>query len=98
PGEITVVLMGPATTLARALDREPELGSLIRNVVCLGGSWREPGNATAVAEFHFFCDPLAARQLVRSGLPITLVPLDVMRKLLFSPSDLLNLPAPESRA
>jgi inosine-uridine nucleoside N-ribohydrolase len=98
PGEVTILVMGPPTTLARAMDRDPELSSLIRNVVCLGGSWREPGNATAVAEFHFYCDPLASRQVLRSGMPITLVPLDVMRKLLFSPSDLLNLPAPESRA
>ncbi len=33
-----------------------------------------------------------------SGTPITLVPLDVTRKLVFSPSDLLQLPNPESRA
>ncbi len=98
PQEITVVLMGPATTFARAMDRDPELGSLVRNIVCLGGSWREPGNAGPVSEFHFYCDPPAVRQLLRCGAPITLVPLDAMRKLLFSPSDLLNLPAPESRA
>ena len=98
PGEISIALMGPATTLARAMDRDPELVSLIRNVVCLGGAWRDPGNASAVAEFHFYCDPLAARHVLRSGVPLTLVPLDVMRKVVFSPSDLLDLPAPESRA
>jgi inosine-uridine nucleoside N-ribohydrolase len=96
PKEITVVILGPATMLARALDRDPELPRLIDRIVMMGGSWHEPGNAAAVAEFHFFCDPLAARQVLRCGTPITLLPLDVTRKLIFSPSDLLALPSPES--
>lgn len=98
PKEVDVVVMGPLTVLAAALDRDPELPHLVRRLVCVGGAWREPGNASAVAEFHFFCDPLSARQVMRCGAPITLVPLDVTRRLLFSPSDLLELPAPEARA
>src|SRR5262249_13958697 len=43
------------------------------------------------------CDPESARQVLRSRLPITLVPLDVTRKLLLSPTELLELPEPESR-
>src|SRR5262245_11647713 len=96
PRELTVVVLGPATMLARAFDRDPELPALIDRVVFLGGAWRVPGNATAVAEFHFFCDPEAARQILRSKVPITLIPLDAARKLVFSPSDLLELPAPDS--
>src|SRR5262249_47945491 len=49
------------------------------------------------AGFGFECDAEAAGQVRRAGLHVTLIPLDVMRKVLFSPSDLLNLPAPESR-
>jgi inosine-uridine nucleoside N-ribohydrolase len=98
PGEVSVILMGPATTFVRALDRDPEAVAHVRNIICLGGTWREPGNAGPAAEFHFACDPQAARQLLRCGVPVTMVPLDVMRKVVFSPSDLLNLPAPESRA
>jgi inosine-uridine nucleoside N-ribohydrolase len=97
PKEVTVIVLGPLTVLARAFDRDPELPSLVNRLVCLGGAWHEPGNASAVAEFHFFCDPEAARKVVRSGAPLTLIPLDVTRKVLFSPSDLLELPAPESR-
>lgn len=97
PKEVTVVVMGPLTALARALDRDPELASLVQRVVCLGGSWQEPGNATAASEFHFHCDPAAARKVLRSGMPVTVIPLDVMRKLVFSPSDLLELPDPLSR-
>jgi inosine-uridine nucleoside N-ribohydrolase len=98
PREVTVALLGPATVLARAMDRDPELASLLHSLVCLGGCWREPGNAGPVSEFHFYCDPPAARQVLRSGIPTTLVPLDVMRKVVFSPSDLLHLPAPEAPA
>jgi inosine-uridine nucleoside N-ribohydrolase len=97
PKEVTVICMGPLTVLARAFDRDPELPSLVRRLICLGGAWHEPGNASAVAEFHFFCDPPAARQVLRCGAPLTLLPLDVTRKLVFSPSDLLNLPASDSR-
>ncbi len=98
PKEVTVVALGPLTVLARAFDRDPELPLLVQRLVCLGGAWHEPGNASAVAEFHFYCDPLAARQVLRCGAPTVLVPLDVTRKLVFSPSDLLQLPNPESRA
>jgi inosine-uridine nucleoside N-ribohydrolase len=90
--------MGPLTVLARAFDRDPELPGLVHRLISLGGAWHEPGNASAVAEFHFYCDPPAARQVLKCGAPLTLVPLDVMRKLLFSPSDLLELPAPDSPA
>jgi inosine-uridine nucleoside N-ribohydrolase len=97
PREVTVILMGPATAFARALDRDAEIVSLVERLIVLGGSWHEPGNASPVAEFHFFCDPPAARQVLRCGAPVTLIPLDAMRKVVFSPSDLLNLPASYSR-
>jgi len=97
PREITVVTLGPLTVLARALDRDGDLPRLVKRIVCMGGSWHEPGNASAAAEFHFYCDSAAARQVLRCGAPITLIPLDVSRKVLFSPTDLLELPNPESR-
>jgi len=79
------------------MDRDPELPGLIHRLICVGGTWQEPGNATATAEFHFFCDPPAARQLLKCGAPITLIPLDVTRKILLSPKDLLETPGTESR-
>ncbi|MBX9681537.1 MAG: nucleoside hydrolase [Gemmataceae bacterium] len=93
PGELTIICMGPATTLARALDFSAELPHLVQRIVMLGGSMHEPGNAGPVSEFHFWCDPAAAHQVLHCGAPITLIPLDLMRKALFSPTDLLELPA-----
>jgi inosine-uridine nucleoside N-ribohydrolase len=98
PKEVAVVVLGPLTVLAAALDREPELPEMVRRVICVGGTWHEPGNAGAVTEFHFHCDAPATRQVLRCGAPLTLVPLDVSRKLVFSPGDLLDLPCPESPA
>jgi inosine-uridine nucleoside N-ribohydrolase len=97
PKEVAVLVLGPATVFARALDRDPELAVLVERVVLVGGNWHEPGDASAVAEFHFFCDPLAARQVLRCGAPLTLLPLDVTRKVLFSPADLLQLAGLETR-
>src|SRR6516164_6429204 len=91
PKEITIIVMGPLTVLARALDRDAELPALVERIICLGGAWHEPGNASAAAEFHFYCDPISARQVLRCGAPLMLIPLDVTRKLVLSPTDLLDL-------
>jgi inosine-uridine nucleoside N-ribohydrolase len=98
PKEIAVLLLGPATVFARALDRDPDLAGLVERIVMVGGAWREGGDATAAAEFHFYCDPLSARQVLHCGAPLTLLPLDVTRKAVFSPTELLHLPNPESPA
>jgi inosine-uridine nucleoside N-ribohydrolase len=96
PKQVTLLLLGPATALARALDRDPELATLVERVIVVGGVWREPGDVSAVAEFHFFCDPPSAQQVLHCGAPVTLLPLDVTRSLVFSPRDLLQMPAPDS--
>jgi inosine-uridine nucleoside N-ribohydrolase len=98
PHEVTVVCLGPLTVMSRALDLCAELPTLVKRLVCMGGTLREPGNAGAVSEFHFLCDPPAARRILRCGAPITLMPLDVMRRVLFSPKDLLELSPDTSKA
>lgn len=98
PKEVAILVLGPATVLARALDRDPDLATLVERVVVVGGTWHEPGDISAAAEFHFFCDPPAARQVLRCGAPLTLLPLDVTRKALFSPAELLELPGRDTRA
>lgn len=97
-GEVTIVVLGPLTVLSRVLDREPELPRLVRQLVVLGGSWQEPGNSGPVSEFHFYCDPISAHRVVHCGAVITLIPLDIMRRALFSPAELQSLPTGDSRA
>jgi len=61
PGEILLVTTGPLTTLALALEREPELPRLLRGYGLMGGAYRHPGNITPTTEFNFFVDPDAAK-------------------------------------
>lgn len=96
PHEVAVICLGPATTVARALDRDPEVGKLMDRLVLVGGCWKEPGNAGPAAEFHFFLDPDAAQRCLAANLDPLVIPLDVTRRLVLSPTELLNLPNPES--
>jgi inosine-uridine nucleoside N-ribohydrolase len=73
------------------MDRNPEAVGMVKQIVMVGGTWHAPGDAGPASEFHFACDPAAARQVLRCGAPVTLLPLDVTRKLVLSPADLLLL-------
>ena len=61
PGELTLVTLGPMSTLARALELEPDLPRLLRRWVSMGGAFRVPGNTTPVSEWNVHCDPEAAQ-------------------------------------
>ncbi|GIL80867.1 hypothetical protein Vretimale_9427 [Volvox reticuliferus] len=66
PGQLVVVALGPLTNLALALRIEPQLPSLIRALLVLGGGEGENGgNVTPYAEFNFHADPEAAAEVVR---------------------------------
>jgi len=97
PGELSILVLGPCTVLARALDVMPELPRQVQQIIIMGGSRHEPGNAGPTAEFHFACDPLAARQVLHAGGDLTVLPLDATRKLVFSPTDLLESPDDPSK-
>jgi inosine-uridine nucleoside N-ribohydrolase len=89
PHELTVICMGPLTVFSRAMDLFPELPDVLKRIIVVGGAMLEPGNAGPVSEFHFYCDPKAARRVIRSGGPVTLIPLDMMRRVLYAPTELL---------
>jgi len=79
PGEVTLLTIGPLTNIATALNMDPELAGMIRALVMMGGSL-SGGNITPAAEFNIYVDPEAARIVFQSGIPITMVGLDVTRK------------------
>jgi purine nucleosidase len=91
PGEITLVAIGPLTNLAMALRLEPDLASAVREVIVMGGAIRAGGNVTPLAEFNVYCDPHAAHVVFHSGMPITLVPLDVTDRVLLTEDDVERL-------
>ena len=78
---LTVVALGPLTNIATAIRRDPDAMRRIRRLVIMGGVVRGPGNVTPCAEFNIFVDPDAAQEVIASGIPITLVPLDATRQV-----------------
>ncbi len=79
PHEVTLITVGPLTNVATALNSDSELASLIPRLVMMGGSL-SGGNITPAAEFNIYVDPEAARIVFQSGIPITMVGLDVTRR------------------
>jgi purine nucleosidase len=73
PGEITVVALGPLTNVALALLKEPELAFALRDVYMMGGAVNALGNVTPSAEFNVWADPEAAKVVLHSGAPVTMV-------------------------
>jgi inosine-uridine nucleoside N-ribohydrolase len=81
PGEITIVAVGPLTNIAMVLRSDPEIAGMIRGIAIMGGSL-SGGNVTPSAEFNLYVDPEAARIVFDSHIPLTMVGLDVTRKVL----------------
>ena len=79
PHEVTLITLGPLTNIATALNGDAELAGLVRGLTMMGGSL-SGGNITPAAEFNVYVDPEAARIVFQSGIPITMVGLDVTRK------------------
>ena len=88
PGEVTLVATGPLTNLARAEARVPGVLRQARQVVLMGGAVRVPGNITPTAEFNFYADPHAARQVLASEAEMVLVGLDVTDQVWLKQVDL----------
>jgi inosine-uridine nucleoside N-ribohydrolase len=81
PGELTLIALGPLTNLAHALRRDAQVVRQLAGVVIMGGAVTVPGNVTPVAEFNISVDPEAAQLVFSSGLPITLIGLDVTERV-----------------
>ncbi len=79
---VTLVPTGPLTNIATALVRNPEIRERIEEIVIMGGAMREAGNRTPSAEFNIMVDPHAADIVLSSGVPITLMGLDVTHQVL----------------
>jgi purine nucleosidase len=84
-GTITLCALGPLTNIAMALVKAPEVVGKLREVVIMGGACFELGNVTPAAEFNIHVDPHAAAIVVDSGVPITMIPLDVTHQILSTP-------------
>ncbi len=84
PEPVVLAPIGPLTNIALLLRLHPELASRIAHVCLMGGSIGD-GNATASAEFNVYADPEAAAIVFESGLPITMMGLDVTHQAVLYP-------------
>ncbi|WP_038471768.1 nucleoside hydrolase [Candidatus Izimaplasma sp. HR1] len=78
--KVTMITTGPMTNLGLALRIEPKIIENIEEIVLMGGSYQN-GNVTPAAEFNIYCDPEAAYICFNSGVKVTMVGLDVTRKV-----------------
>ncbi|XXK29910.1 nucleoside hydrolase [Rhodobacteraceae bacterium nBUS_24] len=85
-GTITLCPLGPLTNIATALTKAPDIAKKIAAIVLMGGAYFEVGNITPTAEFNIYVDPEAADIVFRSGIDITVMPLDVTHKALVTKS------------
>ena len=82
PGEITLVAVGPLGNVALALQLEPGLPKLLKEVIIMGGTVLEPGNVSPVAEANVWNDPHAADKVFTAGFKLTMVGLDVTHQVI----------------
>jgi pyrimidine-specific ribonucleoside hydrolase len=73
---VTLVVTGPQTNAAAALESLPHLRDRIARIVFMGGAV-DLGNWTPAAEFNIWVDPEAADVVLRSGLDLTMIGLEV---------------------
>ncbi len=98
PREITILSLGPLTNVARVFSRDPSIVELVGGLVISGGTVHAMGNASPVADFNFFCDPMSARHVLREPVAKTLVPLETTSHVLLGFDLLDKLPREFSRA
>ena len=93
---VTLVAIGPLSDIAEALEREPGVKAKVRSLYIMGGAVKVPGNIIVpgftahlknkTAEWNMYIDPVAARSVFRSGVPIRLIPLDGTEKVVITPA------------
>lgn len=101
PEPVTLVTLGPVTSLALALRREPDLvrAKVARHIAMIG-NLKARGNTTRYSEFNAWCDPEALDSVLKAGLPTELVGLDVTREAVLGPQEirrLINAGSPDAR-
>jgi pyrimidine-specific ribonucleoside hydrolase len=89
---VTLVATGPLTNVALLLRARPRVRDGIERICLMGGSLGE-GNTTAAAEFNIWQDPEAAAIVFGSGIPVSMMGLDVTHRALFLEPDVARLEA-----
>ncbi len=95
-GKVTLVPTGPLTNIGMLFIKDPEIKRHIERIVLMGGAVYE-SNITPSAEFNIYVDPEAAALVFSSGIPVTMVGLDVTNRAYFSFEDIEAIEALDGR-
>jgi purine nucleosidase len=82
--KVVIIGLGPTTNMIRLVELYGQ--SNVERIVLMGGVFLDQGNITSYAEFNAHSDPFALRNLLDIGVQITIVPLDICRKIQLSRS------------
>ena len=78
--KVTILVTGAQTDMALALRQDPSIAENIIQIVIMGGAFNVEGNLydgyNDVAEWNIYVDPLAAKEVFNSGIPLSIVSLD----------------------
>ena len=85
-GELELVPVGPLTNIAIALIKYPQLRTMVKGITLMGGS-TFAGNLLPYSEANITHDVIAADIVFRSGIPITMVGLNVTKPCAIYVSD-----------
>lgn len=85
PKKVTLLTLGPLNNVAHVISRYPNIADKIERIIILGGSLHETESISVPYDeswkenstYNFFIDPCAANIVLTSGIPITLIPLDI---------------------
>lgn len=96
-GELEMLVIGPMTNVAIALCNHRDLAGLIKHIWFMGGAVHG-GNVLPTAEFNIWVDPEAAHVVTQSGIPMTMVGLDVTEKAVMVEEDIAELRKTDTKA
>lgn len=88
PGEVVVAPIGPLTNIAAAIKRDPETMRKVKRLAIMGATYAGEGHDNAGVEHNIKCDPVAAKIVLESGIPATVVGLNVTGRVVIRRSDL----------
>jgi purine nucleosidase len=92
PGKFTLIAIGPMTNIGQALRKDPTIAKKVRRFYFMGGTNQYRGNVTPAAEFNVWVDPDAAKAVLHSGMPITMVGWEIcMRHALVGTQELARI-------
>lgn len=86
-GELEILSLAPMTNIALALGKYPDLKRMIKSITFMGGTMGK-GNIRPWAEFNLYVDPHAADVVFNSGIPLTMIGLDITRKAVLTLEDI----------